>query len=66
MECKFNYWLIAFEYLFLIPFEDNKTIDLIGVLKTVMHHGIVSGIKQRKVSYGKYEDQFPQIKDLSL
>ena len=34
-----------------IPVEDNKTIDLIGVSKTVMHHGIVSGIKQRKVSW---------------
>ena len=40
-------------------------IDLIRVLKTLMHYGIVSGIEQRKVSW-EYKDQFPQIKDLSL
>ena len=26
-------------------------IDIIGVLKTVMHYGIVLGIEQRKVSW---------------
>ena len=26
-------------------------IDLIGVLKTAMHYGIVSGMEQRKVSW---------------
>ena len=31
-------------------------MDLIGVLKTVMHYGIVSGKEQRKKSLGKYKD----------
>ena len=30
--------------------KDPSAIDLIGVLKTMMHYDIVSGIEQRKVS----------------
>ena len=31
--------------------QDKNAIDLIGVLKTVMHYGFESGIEQRKVSW---------------
>ena len=43
----------------------KRSKDLVGVLKTVMHYGIVSGYNKEK-SLGKYKDQFPQMKDFSL
>ena len=36
---------------FTIVKECNRLNRFIGVLKSVMHYGIVSGIEQRKVSW---------------
>ena len=35
----------------IIQLSNFDTMDVIEVLKTVMHYGIVSGIEQRKVSW---------------